>query len=79
MAKPAASSLALLMRRPEDKRWMDVLSDVWLAPRLRCAVSEATLVLIVDAMPMPRPSFLGVWCGTTVPYLEVISAPYRRT
>ena len=50
MARPAASSLALLMRRPEDRRWIDVLSDVWLAPRLRCAVSDATLVLMVEAI-----------------------------
>jgi len=50
MARPAASSLALLMRRPEDRRWIDVLSDVWLVPRLRCAVSDATLVLMVEAI-----------------------------
>ncbi len=50
MARPAASSLALLMRRPDDRRWMEVLSEPWLTPRLRWAVSEATLVLIVEAM-----------------------------
>ena len=50
MAKPAASSLALLMRKPEDRRWIEVLSDAWLMPRLRCAVKEATLVLMVAAM-----------------------------
>ncbi len=43
---PAASSLALLMRRPDDRRWMEVLSEPWLTPRLRWAVSEATLVLM---------------------------------
>ena len=35
MAKPAASSLALLMRSPEDRRWMEVLSEDWLALKLR--------------------------------------------
>ena len=47
---PAASSLALLMRRPEDRRWMEVLSEPWLMPRLRWAVSEATLVLMEAAI-----------------------------
>ena len=42
--------LALLMRSPEDRRWIEVLSEAWLMPRLRCAVSELTLVLIVAAM-----------------------------
>jgi hypothetical protein len=27
-----------------------VLSELWLAPRLRCAVNDAMLVLMVDAM-----------------------------
>ena len=30
MARPAASSLALLMRRPDDRRWMAVDSEAWL-------------------------------------------------
>ncbi|GDY36901.1 hypothetical protein ACINB_27930 [Acidovorax sp. NB1] len=38
------------MRRPDDRRWMDVFSEVWLMPRLRWAVSEATLVLMVEAI-----------------------------
>lgn len=37
---------------------MDVLSEVWLAPKLRCAVKDATLVLIVDAMLMFRLDFV---------------------
>ena len=50
MAKPAASSLALLMRRPEDSRliavdsWSDTLAE------LRCAFSDEMLVLIVIVM-----------------------------
>ena len=50
MAKPAASSLALLMRRPDERRWMEVFREVWLVPRLRWAVSDATLVLMVEAI-----------------------------
>src|SRR3990167_2313729 len=50
IAKPAASSLALLMRRPDERRWMDVFSEVWLMPRLRWAVSELMLVLMVEAI-----------------------------
>jgi hypothetical protein len=29
---------------------MEVFSDVWLVPRLRWAVSDATLVLMVEAI-----------------------------
>jgi hypothetical protein len=46
MDRPAASSLALLMRRPEDKRCRDVARDDWDVLRLRCAFSDAMLVLI---------------------------------
>ncbi|MNS86704.1 hypothetical protein D3C72_1206150 [compost metagenome] len=35
MARPAASSLALLMREPEDRRWMVVASELPLVLRLR--------------------------------------------
>src|SRR3989344_4519407 len=50
IARPAASSLALLIRKPDDRRWMAVFSDIWLVPRLRWAVSELMLVLMVAAM-----------------------------
>ena len=53
MARPAASSLALLMRRPEDRRWMLVASEAPLVFRLRCALSDITLVLITCAMGFP--------------------------
>ncbi len=35
MARPAASSFALLMRRPDDRRWMVVASELPLVLRLR--------------------------------------------
>ena len=46
MARPAASSLALLMRRPEDRRCRLVASSAPDADRLRCALSDITLVLM---------------------------------
>ncbi len=50
MARPAASSLALLMRRPEDRRWMVVAREAPLELRLRWALSDIVLVLITCAM-----------------------------
>ena len=50
IARPAASSLALLMRRPDDRRWIEVFRDACEADRLRCEFRDATLVLITDAM-----------------------------
>ena len=47
MARPAASSLALLTRMPEDRRCMAVDSEDWLMLRLRCALSDTRLVLMV--------------------------------
>ena len=35
MARPAASSFALLMRRPDDRRWMVVAREAPLVLRLR--------------------------------------------
>src|SRR5262245_9407336 len=50
MPRPAASSAALLMRRPEDRRSIDwaSLSDVW--ARWRCAAIASTLLLMRRAM-----------------------------
>src|SRR5690606_42063942 len=45
MARPAASSLALLMRRPEDRRWMVVERLAVLVAGLRCALSAMGLLL----------------------------------
>jgi len=50
MARPAASSLALLMRKPEDRRCMEVDNEDWDIDKLRCAVNELMLVLMVEAI-----------------------------
>ena len=50
IAKPAASSFALLIRKPEDKRCMEVDSEDCELVRLRCAVNELMLVLMVEAI-----------------------------
>ncbi len=50
MARPAASSLAEFTRRPEDSRCMDVASEPCDMLRLRCALSEAMFVLMVNGM-----------------------------
>jgi hypothetical protein len=47
---PAASSLEVFTRRPEDRRCMEVASEDWLELRLRCVVSDSTLVLIDKGM-----------------------------
>src|SRR5690606_9352136 len=46
IARPAASSLALLTRRPEDRRCTAVASELLLVCRLRWALSDIRLVLI---------------------------------
>ena len=50
MASPAASSRALLTRKPLDSRWMEVASVDWLADRFLWAVMDAMPVLITKAM-----------------------------
>jgi len=50
MARPAASSFALLMRKPDDRRCRDVANDCCEVVKLRCALSEATLVLMTSDM-----------------------------
>ena len=47
IARPAASSLALLIRKPEDKRCSEVDNAFCELFKLRCAVSDATLVLMI--------------------------------
>jgi hypothetical protein len=44
MAKPAASSAALLMRKPEDKRSKDWASEAFELVRLFCAFNEPMFV-----------------------------------
>jgi len=60
MARPAASSLALLTRRPEERRSMAVAMVPWERERLRWAVSAMMLVLIVCAMSFRLLVFLLV-------------------
>ena len=50
IARPAASSLAELTRRPEDRRCIEVARLLCEAAVFLCAFSEMTLVLMVDAM-----------------------------
>jgi hypothetical protein len=50
IARPAASSLALLMRRPDDRRAIAVDSSFCVRLWLRCAFSEDRLVLIIIAI-----------------------------
>ncbi len=45
IARPAASSAALLMRRPEDRRVSDCVSSDCEPVRLFCATIESMLVL----------------------------------
>src|SRR5882757_7746740 len=45
IARPAASSAALLMRRPDESFCMLFESDICVASRLRCALKASTLVL----------------------------------
>jgi len=54
MARPAASSLELFTRRPEDKRAMVVAKEMEFCAVLRCALSDITLVLMVIAMMAPQ-------------------------
>ncbi len=48
IAMPAASSLALLMRKPEDRRCSEVVSAACDLVRLFCELSDAMLVLIIE-------------------------------
>ena len=47
IARPAASSFALLMRSPEESRAIEVASWSCTLPALRCALSDEMLVLMV--------------------------------
>jgi hypothetical protein len=57
MARPAASSFALLTRTPDDKRVIAVVSSVAEAFRLRCPLIELKLVLIISAMIFSHKGF----------------------
>ena len=47
IAMPAASSLALLTRRPEERRWMAWATSPLVPLRLRWALSDTRLVLMI--------------------------------
>jgi hypothetical protein len=66
MARPAASSLALLMRRPVDSRCMDLFNVLCVLLRFLCAFKAVKLVLIVSAMFYSSVNFVffaGVLAG----------------
>jgi hypothetical protein len=48
MARPAASSAALLMRKPDDSRVKDWVSRACEPDRLFCAIVESILVFRVN-------------------------------
>src|SRR4051812_9628856 len=52
IARPAASSFALLIRKPEERRCNEVASWLPDVVRLRCAFSDITFVLMTSAMKM---------------------------
>src|ERR1700712_3884631 len=60
MARPAASSLAELTRRPDDSRCIEVARAPWDALRFRCAFSEMMLVLIVIGMACSPQESIGL-------------------
>ena len=50
IARPAASSFELFTRMPVDRRLIEVARLVPLVARLRCALSDSTLVLMIWVM-----------------------------
>src|SRR4051812_20833784 len=58
MARPAASSLALLIRKPEERRCSAVVRPVADVARLRWAFKDAILVLIIELMLIPLDFYL---------------------
>ena len=66
MARPAASSLALLTRRPEDRRCIEVASCDWLVLRWRWAFSDTRLVLMVWGT-VQSPCASGIGFGVSGP------------
>ena len=89
IARPAASSLALLMRRPEDRRCIAVANALCELLRLRWAVNDMMLVLMTWDMRFApdglvcRKAGLGRSGGATDNRLhaasEIVSACLART
>ncbi len=59
IASPAASSRALLMRRPEDSRWNDRPKASVEPCRFRCVFSAATFVLMKRPIVLHSLKFSG--------------------
>src|SRR5262245_31273474 len=74
IASPAASSFALLTRRPEDRRCIEVDSELCDELRLRCAVSEAAFVLMVIAMMNKLLELMSVRRGRRLVCVRVFPA-----
>src|SRR5690606_23244650 len=76
IARPAASSFALLMRRPEDRRCSEVASALLEVVRLRWAFSDITFVLMTSAILDAPVEFLGpglpAW-GRRLPWWAIAS------
>src|SRR6185312_11760900 len=70
MARPAASSAELLIRKPEDRRCIDLLRSLPALKRARCALRELTLVRIDIAMTDTPFGFQNLWL---LAYAEVSS------
>jgi hypothetical protein len=88
IARPAASSAALLMRKPDDKRCNACDNDAFDVVKLRCALSESTLVFsvnaIFDLLKVVTPARLRPCCcvhftrqagGPVTTFKKVIGAP----
>src|SRR5882757_2691813 len=88
IARPAASSAALLMRKPDDKRCNACDNDAFEVVKLRCALSESILVLSVNAMfhllKVVTPARLRPYCcvhftrqagGPVTTFKKVIGTP----
>ncbi len=72
--RPAASSLDELMRRPEDRRCIDVASEACEPDRLRWASIEAMLVLIERVMFTPGETKSGGIAGFFAPKSKTVGA-----
>ena len=72
IAKPAASSAALLIFEPVDKRSIAVSSSALDSAKARWAVNEDTLVLITKAITLPT-----LYSPLLVTRLEVRAAHHR--
>src|SRR5262245_57230175 len=65
MPRPAASSAALLMRKPEDSFSIDFASLLDVRERFRCALCASRLLLM--RRPIVGPSLCGHGVGECVP------------